>query len=545
MQLMVQGTPSEYLIRELEMQSPTLRKLNDGFRRVYGDVGILTIYEMEPTASLRMNESDIWERTGPPVMMVESNSALLHWPMEEKIGLNQDHSRIAKVDRGQNGCYDYICHFLQKSLRSTHEWHTKPNINPRPHSYATPSSSKKISETGRRLCKTIKKGDSKTAGDLVQSVEKGWLAKLGGDPLDLAVEHCPEIVSTLLDAGVDLSARIGKHGVQAIHTAGRYAKNPDAVRILLDAGADVNARDNDDWTPLHSATYNNNGFEIAQTLINAGADVNVISNDKRTPLHLATHKNSLEIIQALINANADVNAKNKDNWTSLHVATRYNSSLEIVQALINVGADVNVRKDDDWMPLHSATRYNNSPEIVQALIDAGADVNAKAHDDWTPLHLATRYNNSFEVVQALIDAGAYINARNDNNWTALHMAARYNSSIDFVKALIKANTDVNATTYGGRSPLFLSVLNDNPTICRELLAAGAHPNDGDRNGCTALHRAVQQDNKATVSLLLEGGADPQAMSKDGITPKDQEFNESIPTVTRSEIRKLISKATRS
>lgn len=113
---MVHGTPSEDLVGELKMQSPTLSRLNDGFRRVYEDVNILTIYEMEPTASLRRGEFDTWERTGPPVMMVEKDSAILYWPMETCIGLNQDHSMIAKVDRGQSGCYDDICHFLQQSL---------------------------------------------------------------------------------------------------------------------------------------------------------------------------------------------------------------------------------------------------------------------------------------------------------------------------------------------------------------------------------------------------------------------------------------------
>lgn len=409
MQTMVQGTPSEYLIRELEMHSPTLRKLNDGFRRVYGVVDILTIYEMEPTPSLRKNESNIWERTGPPVMMVEKDSAILHWPIEVKIGLNQDHSRIAKVDRGQNGCYDFICHFLQKSLGFTHEPHMKPNFNPQPHSSALPSSSKDLSVTSRQLCEAIEKGDCETARDLAQSVEKGWLAKLGGEPLCLAVKHCPEIVSTLLDAGADVSAEYDGDGIQAIHKAGKCAKNPDTVRLLLVAGADVNARSASGWTPLHHA------------------------------------------------ASSNVN-----------------------------------------------------PEIVRVFIDAGAAVNV----------------------------------RDIYNFTPLHTAALHSDTLDVLRELIKANADVNATNDSGSSPLMLSMARKDPEICRELLAAGVNPNQRDIRGRTALHKAVKYGKKAFVGHLLDYGADPRAVAKDGTTPRNQKFPESVPAVTRNEIRELISKAAR-
>lgn len=442
MQSMVQGTPSEDLIRELKMHSPTLTRLNDGFRRVYGDVDILTIYEMEPIASLRKNDFDTWERGGPPVMMVEKDSAILYWSVETRIGLSQDHSRIAKVERGQNGCYDDICHFLQKSLGSTHKSHIKPSVNPLPRSSALPSSSKNTREIGQQLCEAIMKGDPETAQNLVYSVEIGWLAKLGGEPLCLAIQHCPEIVSTLLDAGADLSATFGHEGSQAIHTAGRYAKNPDTVQLLLAAGADVNARD-----------------------------------------------------------------------------------------------------DDGWIPLHYAARCNHNLEILQVLIDAGANVNALTTHGVTPLHCAARYRTSEGVTKALSLANADINAQNIHYRTPLHVAAGSNDSIDVIRALIKANADANATTVGGTSPLGDSAFNENPNICRELLTAGANPNHRDTIGRTALHRAVECGNKAVVSHLLESGADPQAMSEDG-TPENQGFSESVPTITRNEIRELISKATR-
>lgn len=118
LQSIMNGTPSADLIRELSWQSPTIQKLNNGFRHVCEGLDILTIYEKTPTATLRKSKSGRLKRTGPLEMMVEKDSALLYLTKEISFGLEQDHSRIAKVDRGQNGCYDEIVHFIRQSISS-------------------------------------------------------------------------------------------------------------------------------------------------------------------------------------------------------------------------------------------------------------------------------------------------------------------------------------------------------------------------------------------------------------------------------------------
>lgn len=118
-QSIMNGTPSADLIRELGWQSPTIQKLNNGFRHACEGLDILTIYEKIPTATLRKSKSGRLERTGPIEMMVEKDSALLYLKKEISFGLEQDHSRLAKVDRGQNGCYDEIVHFIRQSISSS------------------------------------------------------------------------------------------------------------------------------------------------------------------------------------------------------------------------------------------------------------------------------------------------------------------------------------------------------------------------------------------------------------------------------------------
>ena len=119
MQSIMSGAPSAELIHELGCQSPTIQSLNNGFRHICENIDILTIYEKKPTATLRKSASGRLERTGPLEMMVEKDSALLYLKNEVHFGLDQDHSKIAKLDRSQNGCYDEIIHFIQKSLISS------------------------------------------------------------------------------------------------------------------------------------------------------------------------------------------------------------------------------------------------------------------------------------------------------------------------------------------------------------------------------------------------------------------------------------------
>ncbi|CAD6592661.1 MAG: hypothetical protein ASARMPREDX12_006341 [Alectoria sarmentosa] len=575
MQSMVQGTPSEDLIRELRMRSPTLERLNDGFRRVFEDVDILTIFEMEPTASLRMDESNAWERTGPPVMMVEKDSAILYWSNETRIGLNQDHSRIAKVDRGQNGCYDDLCHFLQQSLISTDKTNTMPIVNARVlspsalpsstgkanivptvkarslDSSALPASSKSELDICLELCKAIQKGHFQNARDLVRLVEKGLLAKLSGLLLSVTVQDCPELVSTLLDAGADISARDEEKGSQVIHTAGQYATSPDTVQLLLDAGAEVNAKDYTGGLPLHYAAVNNNNPETIQVLIDADATVNAPDNNGCTPLHCAAANNgNPSILQVLINVGATVNVPNNDGCTPLHSAAAHNQKPQILQVLIDAGATVNALNNNGFTPLHSAAAYNQKPQIVQVLIDAGATVNAPDNNGFTPLHEAAAKNQNPQSLQVLIDAGAEVNVKDYIGRLPLHYAAVNNNNPETIQVLIDAGATVNAPDKYGFTLLHYAAAysqetkNKNPEICRELLTAGADPKQVDNDGYTALYWAIKEGNKVVVRHLLEFGADPRSMSRNVVAPKDLDFHDKVPPATRNEIREMITKATR-
>ena len=86
----------------------------------------------------------------------------------------------------------------------------------------------------------------------------------------------------------------------------------------------VNAKDENGWTPLHSAALNND-YEKAHLLINNGADVNVKEKYGSTPLHTAARNNAHETAELLLKNGADVNAENNTGKTALRIAVEKNA----------------------------------------------------------------------------------------------------------------------------------------------------------------------------------------------------------------------------
>ena len=134
------------------------------------------------------------------------------------------------------------------------------------------------------------------------------------------------------------------------------------LKVLIDAGADPNAKDNDNWTPLHSAAKNNQNPAIVQVLIDVGADIEARTEFKSTPLHHAAE---------------------------------YNENSDILKVLIDAGADLNVQDTNNNTPLHHAANKKN-PARIKILVDAGANVNAQGFGGDLPLDEVMRWGSSEE-----------------------------------------------------------------------------------------------------------------------------------------------------
>lgn len=79
-------------------------------------------------------------------------------------------------------------------------------------------------------------------------------------------------------------------------------------QLLLDLPDLINYSDNDGYTALHRACYEDK-LEVAQILIANGAEVNAKTDESWTPLHSACHWNAFRCVRLLLENGADVNAQ--------------------------------------------------------------------------------------------------------------------------------------------------------------------------------------------------------------------------------------------
>ncbi|KAL9090725.1 MAG: hypothetical protein Q9165_005213 [Trypethelium subeluteriae] len=121
LETLVAAKPPENLIRELKPGSPTLNSLNARFSRVANRVSIITCYEKLPTPTVQQEPNGSWKRSGPEVMMVSEDSALLYLPNEIRVSANSNHSDIAKIRPGETGIYHHLVHNIRLALSSVQD----------------------------------------------------------------------------------------------------------------------------------------------------------------------------------------------------------------------------------------------------------------------------------------------------------------------------------------------------------------------------------------------------------------------------------------
>ena len=238
-----------------------------------------------------------------------------------------------------------------------------------------------------------------------------------------------------------------------------------------------------------------------------------------------------QVVRTLLQQKADVNAPQTDGTTALHWAVRWDD-LETADLLIKAGANVMASNRNGATPMYLAT-VNGTPAMVDMLLRAGADANATflTHGE-TALMFASRTGN-VEVVKMLLDRGANVNAKETlRDTTAVSWAAEQNHA-EVIRLLAEKGADVKVkskvvTPTGGRggppiptgglSPLVFAAREGGLEAVKNLIAAGADPNQTTGDGSSAMLVAIQNGHYPVAEFLLNNGADPDLANAKGWSP---------------------------
>lgn len=86
--------------------------------------------------------------------------------------------------------------------------------------------------------------------------------------------------------------------------------------------------------------------------------VSAVDDDGYTPLHRACYNNFVDIAKLLLQYKADPNARTNMGWTPLHSACKWGNA-ECAELLLQHGSDVNAKSDGEQTPLHVTATVSN------------------------------------------------------------------------------------------------------------------------------------------------------------------------------------------
>ncbi len=328
-------------------------------------------------------------------------------------------------------------------------------------------------------------------------------------------------VDTLLDAGIDINARLPRpFNPTILHEAAMHGHRR-LVDRLLQRGADPTIRDKQyNGTPADWAFHAGGQEALSRHIREMTPMVAAIT---------AIRRGDVDELKRRLADDPQLVATRLNGRTLLHILCDWPANMPrssgSARALVAAGADVNspLQREDDhpadtWAhnatPLHWAASSNDATELCRTLIDLGADINAVTDDDGTtPLTNAMHFNIP-GAADVLLKAGAK---------DSLIIAAGL-GDLERVKSFFNADDTLKA---GAGDPPFknadarrilaqainFAAAHGHHHVIRHLAGRGAPLSEPDtfvKHFCTPLHRAALREDIPTMKLLLELGADPNA-----------------------------------
>lgn len=115
------------------------------------------------------------------------------------------------------------------------------------------------------------------------------------------------------------------------------------------------------------AAENNRLSTVNSVLASDASLVHCRDEDNYTPLHRASYGGHLAVASALLQAGAKVNGRTADGWTPLHSACRW-GRVTMASLLLRHGAQINAQTNGGLTPLHLAASNPDSAETLELLL---------------------------------------------------------------------------------------------------------------------------------------------------------------------------------
>jgi ankyrin repeat protein len=302
------------------------------------------------------------------------------------------------------------------------------------------------------------------------------------------------------------------------------------VRSMLQHGADPHLTDHDGNPLLHIAITTGHR-DLVQTLLEMGADPGATDPQGRGVLAFAVNNGWTEILPALAAAGADPNLPSPGGLTLLEQAIAEHNT-DLIPLLMRIGADpVRIPTTPGGVtPLEAAIAGGHTPTLDAVLRDG----ETLSGPEWEPaLWLACRRNNT-DLARMLLGRGTRASHHREKG-LLLTEATALSGNISWLKLLLDYGHSpgkalLHACARGDRltasyllsagapaettfiptpdTALSLAIRTGHDRIAALLLRHGANANTRLPEGQKPLHFAIVTGNPNTVRELLAAGADP-------------------------------------
>jgi ankyrin repeat protein len=304
------------------------------------------------------------------------------------------------------------------------------------------------------------------------------------------------------------------------------------LRRLLEAGAEVNVLDNQGYSALHWAVWQNDPKPIDVLVAVPQVDINIRikgSNDVfsgESPLMIAARVGNVETVTTLITAGADVNMLNDRGDTALHVAMQPDR-VAVIGALLDNGMDVDLLGEDEdpdrRLSAVMLASLHGYVDILDIVLKHNPNVNLRSHDGGkTALLFGVQSENIDAVKLLLAQKTIEVDPPESGGWTPLIYAASLGMT-EIVSDLLAHGANLNRQNIWGTTAILMASWKNHTDTVKTLLSfPGVDVNStSPEDGCTALHDAVRWGNAELVELLISHGAYLQIRDKfNGLTPLD-------------------------